>query len=101
MLIGDQDPLVTIVSDGISIFWISETNESTGDESRGMVMRCPIDDCASRRDALASLVFYRDTRSEVVAMVADDNDVYWIAQGRRDPIGARFYPHATIYRHHK
>ena len=101
VLIGDRGwSPGAIVSDGTSIFWITFALDSQ-DEGRGTVMRCPIDDCGSRKEALASLTFHSDPRYRT-SMVADDSHVYWIAQGEPDYRGGPlFYPRATIYRHAK
>jgi len=95
MLIADQAHAGTLVTDGKSIFWTNITGASTGDQGRAAVLRCPVETCASATQTLAVQTF----ASDGLSMAIDQSDVYWVAQGDRDPKGS--FPHATIYRHAK
>jgi len=96
VIIGEQDGVSGLVTDGTSIFWVNFRPDSNQlDDQQGAVMRCPIDGCASQKETLAVQTFDRTGLS----MAVDSSDVYWVAQGAPSTLG--IYPHATIYRHPK
>jgi len=97
VLIADQNRPRALVVDGTSIFWMSLVGNLGPHMTWATVMRCPVNGCSSATETWAVQTF----APTGMAMTADQNHVYWVAQGKEEPMSTGFYPQATIYRRAK
>jgi hypothetical protein len=97
VLIADQNRPRALVVDGTSIFWMSLVNNLEPYLTRAAVLRCPVNGCSSAMETWAVQTF----APTGMAITADPSHVYWVAQGRDEPMNTGFYPQATIYRRAK